>query len=202
MQNYSVLKTFCQIRKRLNASVVSNRFAFCTSLIQTLLEHFRQKNDLLLRHFWAIPGHERRTLKKKKGSSHGLLCVTCLQNPKSFCLEHEHGRNLCKMSKIGQNYIKLYQGALVMSDPCGALNPIQYPGSTVSFQTFTFVLIDLLSPVKWQAYRVPGGQGVGLQGPRGSRGRPTGAQGSRGRPTGSHLTNNPLCLVQFTFHLY
>ena len=78
MQNYSVLKKFCQIRKRLNASVVSNRFAFCTSLIQTLLDHFRQKTDLLLRHFWAIPGHEQRTLKKKKGSSPGLLCVTCL----------------------------------------------------------------------------------------------------------------------------
>ena len=58
------------------------------------------------------------------------------------------------------------------------------------------------------AYRVLGGQGVGLQGPRGSRGRPTGSQefnglayrvtggegvgvhvqgprGSRGRPRGS-----------------
>ena len=30
------------------------------------------------------------------------------------------------------------------------------------------------------AYRVPGGQGVGLQGPRGSRGRPTGSQGAKG----------------------
>ena len=29
------------------------------------------------------------------------------------------------------------------------LNPIQYPGLTVCFQIFTFVLIDLLSPVKW-----------------------------------------------------
>ena len=56
------------------------------------------------------------------------------------------------------------------------------------------------------AYRVPGDRGVGLEGPRGSRGRPTGSQrvkgyayrvlgcqglglqgtrGSRGRPTGS-----------------
>ena len=42
---------------------------------------------------------------------------------------------------------------------------------------------------------VPGGQGVGLEGPWGSRGRPTGSKGqgvglegpkgSRGRPTGS-----------------
>ena len=29
-------------------------------------------------------------------------------------------------------------------------------------------------------YRVPGGHGVGLQGPRGSRGRPTGSQGVKG----------------------
>ena len=32
------------------------------------------------------------------------------------------------------------------------------------------------------SYRDPGGSGVGLQGPRGSRGRPTGSQGSRRRP--------------------
>ena len=61
------------------------------------------------------------------------------------------------------------------------LNPIQYPGLTVSFRTFTFVLIDLLSPVKWQAYRVPGGQGATLQGPRWSMGRPTGQQGVNGQ---------------------
>ena len=30
------------------------------------------------------------------------------------------------------------------------------------------------------AYRVPGGQGIGLQGPRGSRGRPTGSQRVKG----------------------
>ena len=30
------------------------------------------------------------------------------------------------------------------------------------------------------AYRVSGGQGVGLQGPRGSRARPTGSQGVKG----------------------
>ena len=38
------------------------------------------------------------------------------------------------------------------------------------------------------ACRVSGGQGVGLQGPRGSRGRPRGPRGSRGRlqdPKGS-----------------
>ena len=48
--------------------------------------------------------------------------------------------------------INLDQGALGMSDPCGTLqlplNPIQCPGLTVSFPTFTFVLIDLLSLVK------------------------------------------------------
>ena len=48
-------------------------------------------------------------------------------------------------------YVK---GAPGMSDPYGPynwpLNPIQYPVLTVSFQTFTFVLIDLLFPVKWQ----------------------------------------------------
>ena len=48
---------------------------------------------------------------------------------------------------------KLDQGALSMSDPCGTLplwplNPMQCPGLTVSFPTFTFVLIDLLSLVK------------------------------------------------------
>ena len=31
--------------------------------------------------------------------------------------------------------------------------------------------------VRGWAYRVPGGQGIGLQGPRGSRGRPAGYQG-------------------------
>ena len=35
------------------------------------------------------------------------------------------------------------------------------------------------------AYRVPGGQGVGLQGPGGPRGRPTGFQGVKGRPADS-----------------
>ena len=35
--------------------------------------------------------------------------------------------------------------------------------------------------VKGWAKRVLGGQGVGLQGPRGSRGRPAGSQGARGR---------------------
>ena len=30
------------------------------------------------------------------------------------------------------------------------------------------------------AYRVPGGQGIGLQGPRGSRGTPTGSQRVKG----------------------
>ena len=39
--------------------------------------------------------------------------------------------------------------------------------------------------IKGEAYRVPGGQGVGLQGLRGSRGRPTGSEGSKGRPPGS-----------------
>ena len=47
--------------------------------------------------------------------------------------------------------------------------------------------------VKGWAKRVLGIQGVGLQGPRGSRGRPTGSQGvkvwtyrgARGKPTGS-----------------
>ena len=34
--------------------------------------------------------------------------------------------------------------------------------------------------VKGQAYRVPGGQGVGLEGPRGSRGRPIGSQRVKG----------------------
>ena len=31
-----------------------------------------------------------------------------------------------------------------------------------------------------QAYRIPGDQGVGLKGPRMSRGRPTGSQGAEG----------------------
>ena len=34
--------------------------------------------------------------------------------------------------------------------------------------------------IKGEAYRVPGGQGVGLQGPRGSRGGPRGSQGVKG----------------------
>ena len=37
------------------------------------------------------------------------------------------------------------------------LSPIQYPGITVIFKTFTFVLIDLLSPVMG---RSRGSQGV------------------------------------------
>ena len=39
--------------------------------------------------------------------------------------------------------------------------------------------------VKGQAFRVPGGEGVGLQGLMGSRGRPMGYKGSRSGPTGS-----------------
>ena len=72
-------------------------------------------------------------------------------------------------SKIIQNYFdtksvktetllwfmvrKQDQGALACRIPVGPynwpLNPIQYPGLTVSFRNFIFVLIDLLSPVKW-----------------------------------------------------
>ena len=48
---------------------------------------------------------------------------------------------------------KLDQGALGMSDLCGTiqldLKPNSVPGLTVPFPTFTFVLIDLLSLVKW-----------------------------------------------------
>ena len=39
--------------------------------------------------------------------------------------------------------------------------------------------------VKGLAYWVPGGQGIGLQGPRGSRGSLQCPMGSRGGPTGS-----------------
>ena len=39
--------------------------------------------------------------------------------------------------------------------------------------------------VKGQKWSVQGDQGVGLEGPRGSRGRLQGPRGSRGRPTGS-----------------
>ena len=70
------------------------------------------------------------------------------------------------------------------------LSPIQYPGITVIFKTFTFVLIDLLSPVmgrstgsqgvKGLAYRVLGGRGIGLHGSKESRGRPTGSQRVKG----------------------
>ena len=35
--------------------------------------------------------------------------------------------------------------------------------------------------VKGWAYRVPGGQGAGLQGLEGSRGRPAGSQGVKGK---------------------
>ena len=56
--------------------------------------------------------------------------------------------NLEDLVKSLQLY-KLDLGALGMSDPCWPLNPIQYPVLTVFFRTFTFVLIDLLSPVKW-----------------------------------------------------
>ena len=41
--------------------------------------------------------------------------------------------------------------------------------------------------VKGWACWVLGGQGVGLQGHRGSRGGPTGSQGVKGRPTGSQV---------------
>ena len=47
-------------------------------------------------------------------------------------------------------------------------------------------MVDITSEMKWavgvkgQAYRVPGGQVVGLEGPRGSRGGPTGSQGAKG----------------------
>ena len=34
--------------------------------------------------------------------------------------------------------------------------------------------------VKGWAFRVPGGQGVGLEGPKGLGGRPTGSQGVKG----------------------
>ena len=57
-------------------------------------------------HFWAIPSHERSTPKWKKGSSPRLLWVACLWNPKSSRLEHKYGRNIWKMSKIGQKSMK------------------------------------------------------------------------------------------------
>ena len=61
--------------------------------------HFWSKID----HFWAIPSHERSSPEWKKGSSPHLLCVACLWNPKYSRLEYKYGRNLWKMSKIGQN---------------------------------------------------------------------------------------------------
>ena len=56
--------------------------------------------------------------------------------------------NITELFAMG---LKLDQGALGMSDPCGTLQLalIQCPGLTLSFPTFTFVLIDLWSLVKW-----------------------------------------------------
>ena len=52
----------------------------------------------------------------------------------------------------GRN-MKLDQGALGMSDPCGplqlALKPNSVPRINYLLPTFTFVLIDVLSLVKW-----------------------------------------------------
>ena len=49
--------------------------------------------------------------------------------------------------------VKLDQGALGMSDPCGTLQLALKPNSVSRINCllsiFTFVLIDLLSPVKW-----------------------------------------------------
>ena len=39
--------------------------------------------------------------------------------------------------------------------------------------------------IKGEAYRVPGGQGIGLEGPRAQGVTLQGLRGSRGRPTGS-----------------
>ena len=41
-------------------------------------------------------------------------------------------------------------------------------------------VVQMVKMVSLQAYRVPEGQGVGVQGPRRSRDRPTGSQGSEG----------------------
>ena len=53
------------------------------------------------------------------------------------------------------------------------------------------VSLEVPSGIKGYANRVPGGQGVRLQGPRGSWGRPTGFQGIKGVlrcPIGSKAT--------------
>ena len=51
----------------------------------------------------------------------------------------------------------------------GKWKEVQYSGSSICIER-----------VKGKAYRVPGGRGVGLQGPRGLRAGPTGPQGLKG----------------------
>ena len=68
-------------------------------------------------HAWLFFGQKRALFRqtpaktggpesKKKGSSPGLIYVTCLWNPKTSRLEHKCGRNRWKMSKVGQNSMK------------------------------------------------------------------------------------------------
>ena len=94
---------------------------------------------------------------------------------------------------VVQIQLKLDQGALGMSDPCGtlhlALKPYSVSRINCLLSNFYFCAYWSIVPCQvayrfpWGqgvAYRVPGGQGVGLEGPRGSRGRPTGSQGVKG----------------------
>ena len=53
-------------------------------------------------------------------------------------------------------------------------------GSTAFWTMLKQGQIGLERSATWFRFTVPGGQRVGLQGPRGSRGRPTGSQGAKG----------------------
>ena len=53
------------------------------------LAFFGQKRAL----FWQTPAKTGGPESKKKGSSPGLIYVTCLWNPKTSRLEHKCGRN-------------------------------------------------------------------------------------------------------------
>ena len=91
--------------------------------------------------------------KSIRGGTKLLIIVFSLDSTwiSLVCRLHKYE---CILREIFQEFQKeLDHEALGMSDPCGTLpwplNPMQCPGLTVSFPTFTFVLIDLLSLVKW-----------------------------------------------------
>ena len=110
---------------------------------------------------------------------------------------------------------KLDQGALGMSDPLGPIKLALKPASVSSADCLQLYFCAHWSVVPCQV--------VGLESPRGSRGRPTGSQGVkgltyrvqggqgvclqgprvwRGRPTGSQEVKFVICVMFVTFVIF